>query len=76
MSIKKFLIRHNIIKGDFHAQGFVYITANRKPTLLHTNTIKWLEEVKVHCYYKDRDKMLFKALYERHPEYKGYIYLY
>lgn len=67
MSIKKFLIKHNIIKDDFYAQGFVYITTNR---------IKWLEEVKVHCYYKDSDKMLFNALNERHPEYKGHIYLY
>ncbi len=76
MSIKKFLIKHNIIKGDFYAQGFVYITANRKPTLFLSDTIKWLEEVKVHCYYKDRDRMLFNTLDELHPEYKGYIYLY
>lgn len=76
MSIKKFLIKHNIIKSDFYSQGMVYVTANGEPTHEISDKAMWLSPVKVHCYYKDRDKMLFNALNERHPEYKGYIFLY
>ena len=75
MGIKKFLIKHNIIKGTFCEQGLIYIE-NHKPSKEPTDIIKWLDEVSVHCYYKEKDKLLLNILEEKYPKYKGHIWLY
>ena len=73
--MKKFLIKHNVIKGDFVIESFIYIK-NHKPVLDPTDIMKWLEPVKVHCYYKDKDREAYKLLYDKYPQYKGLIWLY
>ena len=73
--MRKFLIKHNIIKGTFCGQGFVYIK-NHKLSEEPTDTIKWLDEVSVHCYYKEKGKLLLNVLNEKYPKYKGYIWVY
>ena len=75
MSIRRFLIRHNVIKGTFCEQGFIYIK-NHKPTNEITDIIKWLDEVSVHCYFKQKDTLMINILNEKYPEYKGLIWLY
>ena len=70
-----FLISHNIIKGDFYVQGFIYIK-NHKPTNDITTNIKWLEEISIHCYFKDLYKIAFDKFNNMYPQYKGFINLY
>lgn len=73
--MKKFLIAHNIIKGNFHVQGFIYIK-NHKPTEDITNNIKWLKEITIRCYFKNLYVIAFGKFNNMYPEYKGFINLY
>ena len=74
--LKWWLIKLNLFKNTFHLQGFVHVTKNGAPSLDCTDRIKWLDDVEVHCYYKDMDSKALTILYEKYPQYKGYINLF
>ena len=73
--MKDLLIKHNIIKSDFYIQGFIYLK-NNKPTKDVTDKIKWLEEILIHCYYKDLYKIAKEKFNNMYPQYKEYINYY
>ena len=75
IKIKKFLVKHNIIKDDFVEEGLIYISAG-EPSKEMTDKVKWLGEVRLHCYYRDKDRLAFEALNKKYPQYKGFIYLF
>ena len=79
---RKFLVRKKDLCLDLSkykhseiSQGFIYIK-NHKPTNEITDIIKWLDEVSVHCYFKQKDTLMINILNEKYPEYKGLIWLY
>ena len=74
--IKFFLINLNIIKGDFEGQAFVYLDKNNNVVSYPTDKVKWLENLKVHCYKKEEDNHLFDLAHKRYPEYIGNIYIF
>ena len=73
--LKKFLIKHNIIKGAFYIEAFVYIDGEEE-TVSISDTIKWLQPFTLTCKYKDKDKRAFEMLHYKYPEYIGYINLF
>ena len=73
---KNFLIKHNIIKGTFYIESFVYVDENTKEMCDSSNMIKWLEPFSINCLYKDKDILAFKMLKDKYPEYSGHINLY
>jgi len=74
--LKEFLIKHNIIKGDFYIEPFVYINGENKNSVSLSDTVKWLQPFTLTCKYKDKDKRAFEMLNYKYPEYKGYIFLF
>lgn len=76
LRIKWWLIRSNLFKNTFHLQGFVYVDKSGAPTKDISDRIKWLDYVEVHCRYKDVDKNALAILYNKYPQYKGYINLF
>lgn len=73
--LKKFLVKHNIIKDHFYIDSFIYIKAG-KPCKEITTIIKWLKSLCIYTYYKNIDKKAFEILNKEYPEYKGYINIY
>lgn len=73
--IHRFLVKHNIIKGSFLEQGFIYVV-NGEPTNEPVDCVKWLDEISLHCYYKEKNKKCFDILNEKYPQYKGFINLF
>jgi hypothetical protein len=76
LKIKYWLIKSNLFKYTFTLQGFVYVDKGGAPIKGTSGRIKWLEDVKVHCRYKDMDKNALAILYDKYPQYKGYINLF
>lgn len=75
--IKEFLVKHNIIKGRFYIEGFVYVKdKDGDDVVIMSDTIKWLSPFYLECKYKDKDRLAFQMLNYKYPIYKGYIYLY
>ena len=75
LKIKRLLVKHNIIKGDFIEEGMIYIAAG-EPSKEMTDKVKWLDKIHLHCYYRDKDRLAFEALNKKYPQYKGFIYLF
>lgn len=73
--VKNFLVKHNIIKGDFVEEGLIYISAG-EPSKEMTNKVKWLDKVRLHCYCRDKERLAFETLNKKYPQYKGFIYLF
>ena len=74
--LKRFLVKHNIIKDVFYIEAFVYINSKDAIPVSSSNTVKWLKPFTITCKYKDRDKKAFEMLYYKYPEYAGYINLF
>ena len=74
--LKNFLIKHNIIKGTFYIEAFVYIDGEDKNPVSISDTIKWLRPFTLTCKYKDRNKRAFEMLNYKYPGYMGYINLF
>lgn len=74
--LKQFLIKHNILKGKFLIESFVYVDKKTGLTCDASDTIKWLQPFCIHCFYKDKDDFAFKMLHYKYPEYIGYLNLY
>lgn len=72
---KRFLIKHNIIKGNFYIESFIHVDKNKKPTEI-SDTVKWLLPFSLNCKYKDKDRLAFEMLNYKYPEYIGYINLF
>jgi len=74
--LKIFLIKHNVIKGNFYIESFVYVDAKTGMPVGMSDYIKWLKPFTLVCKFKDRDKRAFEMLRYKYPEYEGYINLY
>lgn len=74
--IKWFLIKLNIFKYTFVVSPFVYIDNCGNVSKKITDKIKWLETIKIKCFYKNMERDVLKKIYTVYPEYKGFIYLY
>ncbi len=74
--LKRFLVKHNIIKGDFYIEPFVYIEQTTRLPCYCSDTIKWLKPFNLKCLSKDKDQLAFVMLNYKYPEYAGYIQLY
>lgn len=61
---------------DYSCQGFVYINSINKPVHV-SDTIKWLDEFIINTSSeKEADKIAFKYLRNKYPNYKGYLNLF
>lgn len=74
--LKNFLIKHNIIKGRFYIESFVYVDERSKVPVDMSDCVKWLMPFEITCLYKNKDKVAFQMLEDRYPEYKGFINLF
>lgn len=74
--LKRFLIKHNIIKDVFYIEAFVYINGKDAIPVSSSNIVKWLKPFTITCKYKDRDERAFEMLHYKYPEYVGYINLF
>ena len=74
--LKQFLIKHNILKGKFLIESFVYVNEKTGLPVESSNTIKWLTPFFIECKIKEKDKRSFEMLHYKYPEYSGYINLY
>jgi len=72
---KHFLIKHNIIKGRFWIEAFIYCDENGNVNDEGKN-IKFLEPFFITCKHKDMDELAFMMLNYKYPEYKGHIGIY
>lgn len=69
--IKKYLIKHNIIKGTFLIEPFIYVDKKGNPTLLMTGRVKWLKSFSITCLKKDMYRLAFEQLDRDYPQYRG-----
>jgi hypothetical protein len=69
-------IRNWFVK-KYHAQGFIYLDDGGSPTIF-SGRVKWLENITVETNKSEKgaDKLMFDYLNEKHPNYKGFIYLF
>ena len=75
--IKWWLIKHNFFKYTFIEQPFIYLKNGNCLSEEPTDKIKWLEQVSVHCYYKDIHEAVWDKIKNKYPmSYQEYIYLY
>ena len=74
--LKEFLIKHNIIKGTFYIEPFIYVDDKSKNPVDISGTIKWLKPFTLTCKYKDKYKRAFEMLNYKYPEYMGHIFLF
>ncbi len=74
--LKRFLIKHNIIKGSFYIEAFVYVDRKTGRACDVSDTIKWLQPFCIKCFDKGKDDIAFNMLHYKYPEYIGYINLY
>lgn len=74
--IKKYLIKHNIIKGTFLIEPFIYIDKKGNSTPLMTDRMKWLRSFSITCFQKDMYRLTFEQLDRDYPQYRGCFNLY
>lgn len=74
--IKQFLIKHNIIKGIFLIEAFVYVDEKTGLPVQMSDTIKWLTPFLIECKIKEKDNKAFEMLHYKYPQFAGYINLY
>ena len=79
--IKKFLIKHNIIKGTFAYDPFIYVSENTGHPISSfsseiSDRIKWLEPIVITCKHRDADYIAFTMAHYKYPEYVGCINLF
>lgn len=70
------LIKHNLKKGTFIEEPFIYVDWKNNPTKEMTNTVKWLKKVTVYCFKSQKDALAISITIERYPELKDYIWLF
>lgn len=70
---KKFLIKHNIIKGNFLIDPFIYVDEKTKEPVTCSGCIKNLKPFFINCKYKDKYNFAFQMLGYKYPEYIGYF---
>ena len=75
-AIKRFLVGHNIIRGDFYIEAFVYVNKETGLPDDCSDIIKWLKPFNLKCLEKDRDRLAFQMLEYKYPQYSGYINLF
>lgn len=73
--LRNFLIKHNVIKGRFYIEAFVYVDDGNNPVMM-SDTVKWLQPFTITCKYKDQDRLAFEMLNYKYPMYVGYINLF
>ena len=75
--IKKFLVRHNLIKTTFVEDGIVYIDSETGgPTNDDLSRVKFLGSKSYYGYYRDEGRKITEMFENDYPQYKGYIWLY
>ena len=74
--LKQFLIKHNILKGTFYIEAFVYVNEKTGLSDETSNTIKWLTPFCIKCKIKEKDERSFEMLHYKYPEFIGNINLY